>query len=295
MEQRQQETTGPENMLNAWVKSTSEFWQNMNNFWPQESKNAKTSSKESAHAKPRMEANWDTTLKTFKAFASTLSEQSNQEATLKGLNTLPEIVMKLAQNGLSGFMQIQQALLEKAGKVGQSVKAYDFENLDQQTFKALSDLYEKEFQQFFNIPQLGLTRGYQEKFNHALDKYNQLSVAAGELLCLLSLPVENSLKVLQEKVANLAEEGELPDSSKTYYQMWIKILEGHFLTLYQSDEYTQSLNKALVSLSDYQMAKDAVLQDLLKLLPIPSQDDMDELYKEIYLLKKRIRKLEKKK
>jgi hypothetical protein len=106
--------------------------------------------------------------------------------------------------------------------------------------------------------------------------------------------MEKSFQVLQEKLVALADEGNLPEDSKVYYQMWIKILEGHYMTLFQSTEYIQSLNKTLGSMSEFSDAKKDLLQDtLLYTLPVPTQKEMDELYKEIYVLKKRIRKLEK--
>jgi len=110
---------------------------------------------------------------------------------------------------------------------------------------------------------------------------------------LLYLPVEKSFLVLQEKLSGLADQGELPEDSKTYYQMWIKILEGHYMTLFQSPEYIEALSQTLDSFANFSSARREILQDYLKMFPIPTQKEMDELYKEIYLLKKRIRKLEK--
>ena len=42
------------------------------------------------------------------------------------------------------------------------------------------------------------------------------------------------------------------------------------------------------------VAKHEMLQDFVQMLPVPTQKDMDGLYKELYLLKKRIKQLEKK-
>jgi polyhydroxyalkanoate synthesis regulator phasin len=41
------------------------------------------------------------------------------------------------------------------------------------------------------------------------------------------------------------------------------------------------------------MARETITQDMLKGLAVPTQKDLDELYREIYNLKKKIRKLEK--
>jgi polyhydroxyalkanoate synthesis regulator phasin len=95
-------------------------------------------------------------------------------------------------------------------------------------------------------------------------------------------------------VAELAEKGALPEKPKDYYQMWVKILEGHYMTLFKTPEYTQTLSRVLSAFEDYQATRDDLLQDALKTLPVPTNRDMDALYKEIYTLKKKIRALEKK-
>ena len=100
---------------------------------------------------------------------------------------------------------------------------------------------------------------------------------------------------MQEKLSELTEAEKLPEDSRAVFQMWIKTLEGHYMTLFQSPEYTRTLNKTLDALASFSAAKKEVLQDAIRhSLPLPTQDEIDELYKEIYVLKKRVRKLEKK-
>ena len=65
------------------------------------------------------------------------------------------------------------------------------------------------------------------------------------------------------------------------------------MKLFQSDDYLQSLAKTINALNEYIRARRTVLEDALKSLPIPTETDMDELYKEIYELKRRLRALEK--
>ena len=65
------------------------------------------------------------------------------------------------------------------------------------------------------------------------------------------------------------------------------------MTLFQSPEYIQTLGKTLETMSAFSLARNDVLEDTLNSLPIPKQKDMDELYQELYLLKKRIKVLEK--
>jgi predicted nucleic acid-binding Zn-ribbon protein len=53
--------------------------------------------------------------------------------------------------------------------------------------------------------------------------------------------------------------------------------------------------ETLGALEDLMTARNAITQDLLKTMAVPTQDELDELYKELYQLKKRIKILEKEK
>lgn len=206
---------------------------------------------------------------------------------------MPDILAKMAQNTVSGYMQLQQKWLDRCGRIGEKADAYSFEQLDENMFRAWTDMYETEFQQFFHIPQLGLTRGYQEKFNQAVDKYNIYNSSMSEFVRVFSLPISNSVAVMQEKLGEMAENGALPDDSQKYYQLWIKILEGLYMKLFQSPEYNQVLANTLNAISDFSATKDAVIQDIMSLLPVPSRKEIDDLEREVYELKKRIRTIEK--
>ncbi len=117
--------------------------------------------------------------------------------------------------------------------------------------------------------------------------------AIAEFLQLLFLPMEKSIQAMQEKIAEMADEGLLPENPKVYYQMWIKILEGHYMTLLKSPEYTTKMDNTLGAFDNFIASKNEILQDFLQTLPVPTDKDMDELYQEIYQLKKRMREHEK--
>ncbi len=242
----------------------------------------------------RFAEQWQKNLKLMKSFSQTMSEPESTAAALNAINTLPEIILKMAKSGWEAYFQTQQRILEKSGKIGQRVEAYNFDNLDQEVFKALTDIYEKELRQYFRIPQLGLTRYYQERFNALLDKQNIFETTLAEFLSIIYLPIEKSFKVLQEKLQTMAQEGVLPKEAKENYAIWIKILEGHYMNLFKSKEYTDALHNTLEKLEDFIVAKNETLQDILQFLPVPTNKEMDELYKEFHLLKKRVKELERK-
>jgi DNA repair exonuclease SbcCD ATPase subunit len=163
----------------------------------------------------------------------------------------------------------------------------------------LLKLWSKTMQQLFNIPQVGLTRFYQEKANLAGEKYCQFQGALGKLSILLSTPFEKACKQLQEQLAETtkqaahAEDTKPYEDAKRYYERWIKNLESNYHELFNTVEYIQALAQTLETMNAFVGAREAVITDALKTLPIPSNTDMDALYHEMYHLKKRIKTLEK--
>ena len=281
-------------LLSAWMKTAGEVWGNMFRTWSDAASTMRPSAASDSGASGHAQTSLDVAMKSWQILSSTLARPEITDSFSKASGTMPEILMQLAQSSLAGFLEFQQKWLERAGRIGKTTEAYTFEDLDENAFRAWKQIYEKEFRQFFNIPQLGLTRFHQEKVNQTLDKFNMFQTAMGEFIRLLYLPVTKSFSVVQEKLAELSEAGALPEDPQKYYQIWIKILEGHYMTLFQSGEYIETMGKTLDAMAEFSTAKNDLLENMLTQLPIPTQKDTDDLYKEIYQLKKRLKALEKK-
>jgi class III poly(R)-hydroxyalkanoic acid synthase PhaE subunit len=290
MNEKKNETFDPKPLMEAWLKTATSFWGPVLDMWSDTAETPEASRKKEAH---RTMTNLESALKSWKAMSSAMSDPEAGKSILEGIQTLPEIVSKMTQTGWDGYLKLQQQWYERLLGIGQSTEAYRFDNLDQDAVNVWREIYEKEVQRLLHMPQLGLTRFYQERANKALDNFNLFQAAIAEFLQVLYLPMEKSIQVLQEKVAELADEGQLPENPKEYYQIWIKILEGHYMNLLKSPEYTKKMDRTLGAFDNFVASKNEILQDFLQTLPVPTDKDMDELYREIYLLKKRMREHEK--
>ena len=277
-------------LLSTWIKTTADFWGSMLRNWPQYSASGEGSADTQ---KSRTQESFESVFNSWKTLSSLAGDPGAMEAFSNLGRTLPDLLSQMVQSSWKSYYYLQQQWLEKAGNIGQTTQAFTFDNLDEEMFKAWTQIYENEFRQFFHIPQLGLTRFYQEKLNLALDKYNRFMSQYGEFMNLIALPIEKSFKVLQQQLSDLAREGKLPETSNDYYKMFIKLLEGHYMSLFQSPEYVAAMNETLDALEEFVAARNAITQDVLKTMAVPTQDELDELYKELYHLKKRIKTLEK--
>ena len=292
MNESKPDAGGTDAMMADWIKFVADFWGGQSQMWQQTHAAPADSSSEKIGARNARSA-LDAAIRNWQAVSAAMSAPESMESLLKGAGAMPELLAKMARNTVDGSIQLQQKWLERCGRIGETVDAYSFEGLDENMFRAWIDMYETEFRQFFNIPQLGLARGYQEKFNQAMDKYNIYQSTLAEFVRVLSLPLSHSVAVMQEKLGEMTEKGALPDDSQKYYQIWIKILEGHYMKLFQSPEYNQILANTLNAVSDFSASRDAVIQDMLSVLPIPGRREIDDLERELYELKKRIQALEK--
>jgi hypothetical protein len=139
-----------------------------------------------------------------------------------------------------------------------------------------------------------LTKFYQENFNQTVDKTNVFQTALMEFLQLLYIPFEKSVITLQDKLSNMVSEGKLPEDNQDYYRMWIQILEGHYMSLFKSSDYTRSLSKTLDTLNQFIHSRSQILENMLQTLPVATHQEMDSLYRDFHQLKRRIMVLEKK-
>lgn len=289
----QQSSSDPQNILSVWLKSASDFWGSMLQVWSTEQPADDSAAGNDFSGKKRRHESVETVLKSWQALSSIAGDPGGLDAVLNLSQTTPDILLKMIKSSWSSYYSFQQQWLESAGRIGQKSKAYSFEQLDKESIRAWSELYDKEFSQFLHIPQLGLTRFHQEKMNQLVDQNNRFQAAMNEFLYLFYLPMEKSLKILHEELTDQLEEGKLSENYNEHYKRWIKILEGHYMALFKSPEYLEAMNRTLNSLEDLLSTRDAISQDMMKLLAMPTQNDMDDLYREIYHLKKRIRQLEK--
>jgi polyhydroxyalkanoate synthase subunit PhaE len=280
-------------MFDWWLKAAMEFWGNMPRMQPDDNAKFDFFSKQQ-DSSYQAQQTWDQGAKIAGSLASMFSEPENLEALFKKTDTLQEFIMKMSKQVWEGYLEVQKNWADQATKMSKYEKAYNLNELDQETFKALREIYEKEFQRFFYIPQIGLTRSYQERANMAMDKYTLFKTSLSEFIYMFYVPLEQSMSSMQEKIKGMVEKGETGDNYKECYSLWIKTLEAHYMKLLQTAEYTEVMNKTIQSLVAYRRARDEIMYDILKNLPIPTNRDMDEFYKEFYELKKKVRELSRK-
>ena len=235
---------------------------------------------------------WTSGMKSWESLQNAFTMPDTLETALKNIQPSPESIIKMAETGwksIQGLMGDWQ----QQGNLGKKPETLMFPNLYQDALSGWSELYDKEFRKFLNIPQLGLTRFHQEKINRSLDAFVRFQNTMSEFLFLLYQPIESSGSDLQKEISNRIESGEAPKEPKEYYGIWVKILEKKYMGLFKTPEYLESLGKTMRAMDEYHTARKEVIDSLLQTFSIPTTKDMDDVYQDLYYLKKRVQQLEK--
>ena len=205
--------------------------------------------------------------------------------------TFAEAMAHAAGDSLENFTEFQSQAVRNFAKINEHTKAYNFDDLDHDAFESFRKLYQSELQKYLQIPKIGLPREFHEHLSQLTDKSNIFSSYLLEFIYLFSLPFERTNRVMQKRIQHMLENGTFVEDSKQVYNDWIKSLEGNFMELLKSKEYTNVLDKTITSLAAYKSVKTNVVDVFLKEMQIPTSREMNDIYKELYQMKKKIKDL----
>jgi phosphate uptake regulator len=77
------------------------------------------------------------------------------------------------------------------------------------------------------------------------------------------------------------------------YKEFLSVQDKHFITLFETDEYSKLMGEVSAMQLTLKKKIEKQLEKSMKNLPLINRTEMDELYKTIHELKKRINMLEK--
>jgi len=150
----------------------------------------------------------------------------------------------------------------------------------------------EEMARCFQVTPIGPLRQYQEKTIRVIQAFAEWETACTEFCVLMNRPMEASFLDVEEKIRREGRTGGNKIPGKDLFPLWIDALERRYMDLYRSEEFMTSLGKTLNAVTSVTKAREDLMEDILKSLHVPTPRDMDELYREIYLLRKRVEILE---
>lgn len=283
-------------LVEAWMDTAKNFWKDIGAAQQDTSSEQGFScnfdmSDDFDEDKYKTYQTWQHSINNFTSFLHLMSAPENRDSVMKGANAFGEAMVKATGESLENITEFQAQLVDSFSKVSQHTRAYNFDELDHKAFESFRELYRSELQKYLYVPKIGLPRESQEELSQLLDRSNIFYSHLLELLYLFYVPFEKTNRVLQKRMKEMLEKGEFYEDGKQAYNDWVRILEGQYMELLKSKEYTHVLNNTIGSLAEYKNVKNNVIGAFLKELQIPTNKDMDAVYKDLYQMKKKIQQL----
>lgn len=156
-------------------------------------------------------------------------------------------------------------------------------------FSALDDTFGK----VFHVPAVGKDR---EKITLLLRAFDDLAVNMAkniEYQHVLYATGMTAMERVIETIAHKIKSGEEVKSFDEFFDLWIDLNEKTYLELFQTEEFSQLQGEFMESTLTVRRHFFKLMELYLYDFPIALRSEMDDLYKTIYDLKKKLKSLEK--
>ncbi len=184
------------------------------------------------------------------------------------------------------WMELDESLLDRISK-GDTKACV-------QLFRDINSKYDESFSKVFNMAGLGLNRESYEKQMKAINlSYKQMFIAA-ELFSMVYDTMLSTMQVLIDRYQELIKTTGGAVTFKDFYDMWYKVNEEALTDMLNTDEFAKAFGEMADVSGQYIQAMNAVYEQALSKLPIPTKTDMDSLYKTVYTIRKDLREVKKK-
>ncbi len=204
-----------------------------------------------------------------------------------------EQYMDVCNGYISLFDKISMPWLENTDElkdVYKSMMSGDTNAL-KEYYNIVTESYNKSFGQFMNMSGLGIYKENFETQMQGVDAYVQFINIYNELMALVSKSFSDSMETVTSNYSALMNEDKQPKTFKEFYELWLGINENNLITLFGTEEFSKVYCKVAEKYCEFKIKFDKLAGLYLKVLPLPSKDDMDSLYKTVYDQKKEIKNL----
>jgi class III poly(R)-hydroxyalkanoic acid synthase PhaE subunit len=154
-------------------------------------------------------------------------------------------------------------------------------------------LYEESFGSLMRSPILGPTRDLTGKLLKGFDSWTELYQASTDYQLLLGEIQYRSLEMLMKELIQRAQGGNIIKDWRQFQQVWSAVADQVFEDAFRQEDNLKIRGKFINSLNRYRLQQQALLEDGLKSVNMPTRSEIDEIHKSLYELKKEVKSLKK--
>jgi hypothetical protein len=206
-----------------------------------------------------------------------------------GTDLFLQMMQRIIQNGnlyLKFMNTVLEATQATSAREGSDEKLNEIHNKISQHWL---EFYQESLGKYLAAPQFGIPREAFQQINMAVASYHKFMEAAGNFLVRFSVPLKNSLDILQQAIIDRETTDEDFKSAKEVYNFAVNILDKAYDDWLKSPEGVQGVVNIVEKYLEYKQNLNPVRDIWLKSFSIPTKREMEDVYKGIYDLKKKAR------
>lgn len=216
----------------------------------------------------------------FQPIEKSLESMKEVYAKMEGFEDVKKC-FKPIEKGFETFSEIMQ-MMQSEGEILDSPYKDFYSNF--------TKIYEETVGKVLKVPTVGPAREAFEKYLKSIDASIKFYGAALDFYFKLQKPWMESLEETAQKARKiLAENPEDLDTFKETYDLLIKTYEERFQEHFQTEMFGKTLENMLTRSLEFQQSYEQMSEEFLKYTPITTKSDMDDIYKELYNIKKKLR------
>ena len=161
-------------------------------------------------------------------------------------------------------------------------------------YTQVNDVFAKTFEPLMKVVTPGKEKEMMESQIELLDRISNYSVKNTELqyhfYTTTQKSMENAAKAAMEKMSKVSSPEQV--SFNEFYNEWLKTNEQLFTELFASEEFSKLKGEVMNIGMDLKKNFENQFEKMFNVFPFVFKNDMDEVYKTIYELKKQVKNLE---
>ncbi|MDA8336156.1 MAG: hypothetical protein M0Z41_14435 [Peptococcaceae bacterium] len=147
------------------------------------------------------------------------------------------------------------------------------------------NIYQQSFGKLVHIPGVGPSGNVPAKMLAGFDSYVQYVSSLNDFLAGIYKTGFDAMEGLSQKMDELRSQGKTPASFKEFYELWWKNNEDTYLQLFKTESFGRMLAEMVDAGARLKKRFDDILANVISLWSVPTQKDMDSVYRSINALK----------
>lgn len=153
--------------------------------------------------------------------------------------------------------------------------------------------YDETFGALMQSPAFGYSREDIRQNNKMINSLINFLVTSSDFFTNVSGVVNENSKKAIESYFEVLEEGIEPKTFNEFYEFWSTKVESALNEYFYTDEFSELIALTVDSIMEFKMDSDKFMEKLLENIPVVTNSEIDNVYKNVYTLKKEVRALRK--